>query len=127
MNYSTENFANNLRLLRKLRNITQTVLADAINTTRSSISNYENGTRQPDGETIELIADFFDVSVDYLLGRSSIRMSVRTEEELSELEKISNELHSVTHLDLRGVSPKIKCAVLEYYDFLLSQQKEKAN
>lgn len=127
MSYNTENFPKNLRLLRKLHKVTQESLAQAINTTRSCISNYEHGTRQPDGETIRLIADYFEVSVDYLLGRSSIRMSVRTEDELRELEEISNSLNSVTRLDLRGVSTRIKCAVLEFYDFLVKQQKDKAN
>lgn len=126
MSYNTENFPKNLRLIRKLRKVTQDELAKSINTTRSCISNYEHGTRQPDGETIRLIADYFDVSIDYLLGRSSIRMSVRTEEELRELEELSNSLHTLTHLDLRGVSTNIKCALLEYYDFLI-KQKDRAN
>ena len=126
MSYNTENFPKNLKLIRKLRKVTQDELAKSINTTRSCISNYEHGTRQPDGETIRLIADYFDVSIDYLLGRSSIRMSVRTEEELRELEELSNSLHTLTHLDLRGVSTNIKCALLEYYDFLI-KQKDRAN
>ena len=126
MSYNTENFPKNLKLIRKLRKVTQDELAKSINTTRSCISNYEHGTRQPDGETIRLIADYFDVSIDYLLGRSSIRMSVRTEEELRELEELSNSLHSLTRLDLRGVSTKIQCAILEYYDFLI-KQKDRSN
>lgn len=127
MNYNTENFNKNLKLLRKLRGLSQERLAQELNTSRSCICNYERGTRQPDGETVRLMADYFDVSIDYLLGRSSIKMSLRTEKELRELEEISNSLHSITSLDLRGVSTKIKCAVLEYYDFLMKQQKDQAN
>ncbi len=127
MEYNTENFSNNLRVLRKLRHMTQDALAQELNTTRSCISNYENGKRQPDSDIIHLIADYFDVSVDYLLGRSSIKMSLRSEEELQELEEISDTLHSITRLDLRNVSTKIKCAVLEYYEFLLKRKKDKAN
>ena len=127
MNYNTENFSNNLRILRKLRHMTQDQLAQELNTTRSCISNYENGKRQPDSDIIHLIADYFDVSVDYLLGRSSIKMSLRSEEELQELEEISDTLHAITRLDLRNVSTKIKCAVLEYYEFLLNHKKDKAN
>ncbi len=127
MEYNTENFSNNLRVLRKLRHLTQEELAQELNTTRSCISNYENGKRQPDSDIIHLIADYFDVSVDYLLGRSSIKMSLRSEEELQELEEISDTLHSITRLDLRNVSTKIKCAVLEYYEFLLKRKKDKAN
>ncbi len=127
MEYNTENFSNNLRVLRKLRHLTQEELAHELNTTRSCISNYENGKRQPDSDIIHLIADYFDVSVDYLLGRSSIKMSLRSEEELQELEEISDTLHSITRLDLRNVSTKIKCAVLEYYEFLLKRKKDKAN
>lgn len=127
MSYNTDNFDKNLKTLRKLRGLSQDSLAQELNTTRTCISNYERGIRQPDGETIRLFADYFDVSIDYLLGRSSIKMSLRTEEELRELEELSNKLHSITSLDLRGVSTKIKCAVLDYYDFLMKQQKDEAN
>ncbi|MGQ7886817.1 helix-turn-helix domain-containing protein [Paenibacillus sp. WC2504] len=45
-------------------------LGSKFNLAESTISGYENGTRKPDSETMEKIADYFEVSVDFLLGRS---------------------------------------------------------
>lgn len=59
-----------LKTLRKEKNLTQEELGRKINVTKVSISGYENNNRSPDTETLQNIADFFDVSVDYLLGRT---------------------------------------------------------
>lgn len=67
--YST--FENILKNLRKSKNITQRQLAEKINVTHVSISGYESGNRSPDTETLQKIADYFNVSIDSLLGRSS--------------------------------------------------------
>ena len=61
-----EEFGTNLKSLRKQMGITQQEIAKTINTSRSCISNYESGNRQPDNETIKLLADYFDVTVEYL-------------------------------------------------------------
>ncbi len=59
-----------LKQLRKERNLTQTELGNKINVTKVSISGYESGNRTPDTDTLHRIADFFEVSTDYLLGRT---------------------------------------------------------
>lgn len=64
-------FARVLRLLRSEKNMSQQELADALKISKSSISMYEVGNREPDFETLELIADYFNVDTDYLLGRTS--------------------------------------------------------
>ena len=51
--------------------MTQGELADAIGITRSRLSMYELGQREPNFETAETIADFFNVDIDYLLGRTN--------------------------------------------------------
>ena len=61
------------RVLRELRtqyNLTQDALATKLGTSKSTISMYENGKREPDFETLEAIADFFNVDMNYLLGKS---------------------------------------------------------
>jgi transcriptional regulator with XRE-family HTH domain len=63
-------FQSRLKELRKHRKLTQEELGNVINVTKVSISGYENGNRTPDTETLQKLADFFEVSVDYLLGRS---------------------------------------------------------
>ncbi|HHP8972438.1 TPA: helix-turn-helix domain-containing protein [Listeria monocytogenes] len=60
-----------IKYLRKRSNLTQGQLAKKMNLTQASISGYETGDRQPDNEILTRIADFFNVSIDYLLGRTS--------------------------------------------------------
>ena len=59
-----------LRELRKQRNITQLKLAMDLNMNQNTISRYENGEREAGYRELILLADYFDVSIDYLLGRS---------------------------------------------------------
>ena len=59
-----------LKALRKARGITQQRLAIDLNMNQDSISRYETGERQADYRTLILFADYFDVSVDYLLERT---------------------------------------------------------
>ena len=63
------NFAKNLKRLRVNQNLTQDDFAKKINITKAAISNYENGRRLPDYKTLELIADYFNVNIDFLMGR----------------------------------------------------------
>lgn len=60
--------------LRKLRNekkLTQTELGKIINVTKVSISGYESGDRTPDTDNLGRLADYFEVTSDYLLGRTN--------------------------------------------------------
>ncbi|MCS1384793.1 MULTISPECIES: helix-turn-helix domain-containing protein [Lysinibacillus] len=59
-----------LKKLRKEKKLTQTELGSKINVTKVSISGYESGNRSPDTDTLQRLADFFEVSTDYLLGRT---------------------------------------------------------
>ncbi len=59
-----------LKALRKSRHITQVKLSLDLNLTQNSISRYENMEREAGYETLILIADYFHVSLDYLLGRT---------------------------------------------------------
>ena len=59
-----------LRELRKDKRMTQKQLADAVLKGRPDISRYENGKQQPDAVTLCRLGDIFNVSVDYLLGRT---------------------------------------------------------
>jgi len=52
------------------KQLNQTDLGSALNLATSTISMYENGKREPDFETLETIADYFNVDIDYLLGKT---------------------------------------------------------
>lgn len=62
-------FAQRLKELRVYYGITQAEVAECINFSSAAISNYECGEREPGIEELILLADFFQVSLDYLVGR----------------------------------------------------------
>ncbi len=59
-----------LKELRKARGLSQLKLAADLNISQNSISRYENGLREADYKTLIAFADYFHVSVDYLLERT---------------------------------------------------------
>lgn len=59
-----------IKELRKKRKITQLKMAIDLNMNQNTISRYENGEREAGYSELILIADYFDVSIDYLLGRT---------------------------------------------------------
>lgn len=60
-------FGKRLAQLRSRMGISQYELAARLQLTRGQIANYEQGTREPDFRTVQLFADFFNVTVDYLV------------------------------------------------------------
>ncbi len=58
---------NRLRYLREKEALTQTNLANALHIGQSTYNRYERGIREPDHETLKKIADYFHVSLDFLL------------------------------------------------------------
>ena len=63
----------NLKALREEAAISQKQLAEAIGVSQQSINKYENHNIEPDIETMIRIADYFDTSVDYLIGHGTLR------------------------------------------------------
>lgn len=61
--------------LRKKSGLTQQQVANRLNVVRTSISNWESGTRTPDAESLSKLADLFGVTTDYLLGKESKAVS----------------------------------------------------
>lgn len=68
-------FGDMLSELRHARNLTQAELALEIYVTPGTISNYESNVHYPDVEKLKQLADFFNVTTDYLLGRSKCSLS----------------------------------------------------
>ena len=59
-----------MKELRKAKKISQLKLAMDLNMNQNTISRYENMEREADYKTLILIADYFGVTLDYLLGRT---------------------------------------------------------
>lgn len=66
-----------LKQLREERGISQVRLAIDLNVNQNTISRYESGTREADHKTLIAIADYFDVSIDYLLGRTDCPLFIK--------------------------------------------------
>ncbi|MGG3773061.1 helix-turn-helix domain-containing protein [Heyndrickxia faecalis] len=84
-------FGKRLSALRKQKGLSQYELADRLGYSRGQIANYEQGKREPDYETLRKIADFFDVTTDYLLGRTDIRTLNEEDDSLAEINKLIKE------------------------------------
>lgn len=89
-------FGNRLRNLRISENITGVELGKILNVTKVAISNWESGKRTPDQETLTKIADYFDVTTDYLLGRTdNKKLTVKDEKSIQkDLKDIINDFKS---------------------------------
>ncbi|UWE05297.1 helix-turn-helix domain-containing protein [Laceyella sacchari] len=64
-------FSERLKALRKAKKLTQQQIADRFGITKSAVSRWESGVIQPDIDKIKEIADFFDVTIDFLLGNDA--------------------------------------------------------
>lgn len=62
-------FGDRIKLLREKHELTQEQLANKVGISRAALAKYEKNNREPDFKTMKHIAEFFDVSIDYLLGR----------------------------------------------------------
>jgi transcriptional regulator with XRE-family HTH domain len=92
-----------IRQLREKMGISQTEAAKRLGIVRTTYSNYEAGNREPDVDTIKKMAEFFEVSVDYLLGRTDDPKRVLKEQARQLIDMIDLELTNdeiIEQLDL---------------------------
>ncbi len=64
---------NRIKKLRREKGVSQTELAEYLALKQQTISAYENGTNEPDLKALDKMARYFDVSIDYIVGRSDVR------------------------------------------------------
>lgn len=99
-----------LRLLREERGLTLEHVANCVGTTKVSIGRYEKDEREPKSEMLNLLADFFSVSVDYLLGRTSEQNSSKKEykPELTNKEKLDIEKEALQMINNIDKAPVVE-------------------
>lgn len=78
-------FTERLRQLRKQAGLSQQELADKMQVTKQTISQYERNVRKPDYDTILVFCDLFNVSADYLLGKADVTIRLLNSDELEML------------------------------------------
>jgi len=97
-----------LRELREHRGLSQTDVANDLHISRQSYNFYENGQREPNQEMLLKLADYYNVTTDYLLGRSNSPLS-----EIS-----SQELPKEFLLELKDADNKTINEVWQYLQYL---------
>lgn len=87
---------NRIRELREKMGLRQIDVATSTGIDQKTLSNYETGKTNPDSYALIQLADFFDVSIDYLVGRvDSISTSVSKEDIYRKIDAIKQELNSI--------------------------------
>ncbi len=105
--------------LRHACGLTQEDLASDIYVSRSGLSNYENGKRTPDIKMLQKICEKFGVSMNYLLGNTSLDDEINI---LSNTETdIRQYLTNDGHLDLSSAPPLVKIFIVDIYLFLMER------
>ena len=88
-------FLKHLKELRKNKKLSQEEVCRAIFVNQKTYSRYELGTSEPNFETLKKIADYFDVSIDYLLDYKSSEQKISfTRDEMKNFIKVINMLNS---------------------------------
>ncbi|WP_333860755.1 helix-turn-helix domain-containing protein [Clostridium sp.] len=123
-------FAVRLKELRLKKGLTQKELAQKLNMQNTAISKYELNQRKPDTETLLEIANFFNVSVDYLLGNSDDRTTLNPKED-TPYEKISklvkeNEIKTLAaHFDGEDITDDDVEDIKNFIEFVVQKRKKK--
>jgi transcriptional regulator with XRE-family HTH domain len=120
-----------LKQLREEHDLLQKELAEKLNISQQTISLYESDKREPDYDMLKKIAEFFNVSTDFLLGESNIRNPYNsddyklTPEEKELLEKIKADPDlSILFHDLKDAPKRKIKQLLKTWDFINEQFDE---
>lgn len=97
-----------LKTLREEKGLSQAAFAKDFGVAQSTVGNWEAGTREPNFETVQKIADYFDVSVDYLLCRTNESKITDTKDDTIDvqerLQEILSQLETKDSLMFSGVA-----------------------
>jgi len=108
-------FGEQLKTLLEERDMSQVELAQALHLGKSTVSQYISGTRTPDLATLKRIAEFFAVSLDFLLGQAEVRWPAVVRE--ADVELAVRRL-----IDLH---PEDRKRLLDYMDYLRFERRRK--
>lgn len=96
---------NRLKELRLEKKLLQSDIAKIIGKKDRIVGFYESGERDPSTETLSILADFFEVSTDYLLGKTNIR----------NYDKDEQEFHFAYHKEMEGLTNEEIADALRFY------------
>ena len=96
MSHRRNQLSYRLKLLREEKGISQYKLAEHLNLSRGLLSNYEQGSREPDYDTLILLADYYEVSTDYLLGITNVKKRWLDSRKQSKYDKIMQDIGNLS-------------------------------
>lgn len=107
---------NRLKQLRLAADLTQTQVSSYLKISQQAYANYESGKREPDHKTLSSLADYFNVSIDFLLGRINNASPLGLDEQL---EGIDFALYG----EVKELTDEEKQDVLDYIRYKKSKNK----
>lgn len=127
-------FGDRLKSIRLENDMTQEELGNLLNKSKNNISQYETGKREPDLDTLDIISDYFKVSLDYLLGKTDDQIPVRNvdqdlHDELDVETKWLNFLKNLSgdsmFYQYENIDEEQKLAIMDEYKEKLEKKKKK--
>lgn len=127
-----------LTKLRKEKKRTQQEMADYLGITRPAFTAYELGNRQPDYEILKKLANYFEVSTDYILGQTDVRGTFQnkinkqedTYDSLAEINKMVKEfgIEDMGFFDIdkwKNLSPEDVDEIRRHFEWVAQKAKER--
>ena len=105
-----------MKLIRTSKGLSQQEVANHLGITQQAYANYERSVRQADYETLKKIADLFDATIDYLLGRADVPATPSLDEQL---EGIDFALFD----EVKEMTDEQKQDILDYIQYKKSKSK----
>ena len=105
---------NRIKQLREEKHLSQDELAKKMSVSPSTIGMYERDEREPNDEMTLKLADFFNVSTDYLLGKSNIR---------NPEDKLKDEFEFAYHKEMEGLTEEEITDALRFYKEMKNRVK----
>ena len=104
------NFGDNMMLLRKKKKLSQAALGKLIGTSGDVVGRYERGDIKPSIDVVSNIADALEVSIDYLIGRTSLQIdndAIKRLENIAELSQQNKDfIYNMIDMALRDFKTK---------------------
>lgn len=118
-----------LKELREKKGFTQKQLSEALYLSKTAVSQYENGTHTPSIETLIKLADIFDVSIDYLLGRTSVPVTFSSlKRSFAHEENVDDFIKMLLSLDHQHRTDLIKqMDYIKFHNDISKHQKKNRN
>lgn len=108
-----------LTKLRKQKKLTQQELANVLKISRSSLSQYEINKRQPDYDTLKMFADYFNVTIDYLITGN---MFEKSPDEM--WEKFLDPKTQIFFKDLQDAPEEKIDELIRFWEFIQERDKK---